>query len=1165
MRALFFNSAQLRQVRAHRALVGVTPLSILPVDIPISTCLVNTRRTTMCRSLVALSFALLYAIVRNQRGQDARSEVWTPQELYQDPELFSSRIKASLPLRPSITMQYLFMTPPGTSPTVGGPVLLMQRHYSMYYRTGVKKVMSFTTKPFGSLASGVFFSRSHAVGYAELQRAGGASFANEGVLAAMETLARDVEKAREIGDTMAVHASLLPLALVSGVNGDALWAVRAAVDVARVTKSAAARHRSLRHLCDSVREILRQLISWVRSTDTMLKWESDDEDDDEVDTFNEVESQTALDQTKFRNDHSRSAMDLFKKWLEAAHRLFWGWRREVVMYLDADDYSDVMVVKDKVRVWITEISHPDTMGLRLPTLRWHGNRRAIADGKEVFLESATATEHRLSSLSGWLHCLDLSLAWDAARICDRVHRLHLDEAGIGDAGREANPRSQMKDSKPNGRVPPSLVGKGSFALPTSTCLLRLQRVWLDDIAALAVDDDNTVVKHKNGRRGEEKTRKTKAAPAEGVRYEPAPVTPDSKAAPQGLDVRLAILQTLREDLAPEALAHEMTLIRYATENRIDESLHAAITSLVTSILSRNPFPSLTNALAPISTKQLLWREADPDVTIRPPSPKAWLKKNDRVADVDGRSQVCIAMGTRQIRRGVFGLRPALVGINVDEMLTLFDMLPPVQLWAQDAAERWENGGGGELSIAVMGIDRSVPLPGPYTHHSVPSEVAVVVLCAFDYDVNTDNTAEKAFAHLVVHCTMEAQKTSSSLVVLNLGFKSSTNGNDGAEFEKDVDRVFSPREILDEHEHTKREVAQSSPNEIVMRALIKHSIPDERGGRRSLWVPFTLRFVLLAEGEEGSERGENAEAHVLYDCVYLTEHAAEGVATQLSGLVEPELHQRHIQRLGLMAVQHAGEMDYLEAYRSLLRLRRIRHFICENSDEKSVLTRSSVVVSDEVEPRDNESENGSKLDVHVDAGIARMLRGPVGRLHHAQCMLNVLERVLSGAEIPSEALSELREGKTLRQHAAYTIQYLLDCLAERSPVRLEGAVESVKLRARLLLDEVTKISRGKAVEKQQESNGGTCRRQHACRLCRDVLSLLEIVHAAVQADFHLCCPEIEHVLDEFRIEIKHRKQTQKESAMSFVACDALPRGPSYRPSYNAHAGEIVGIKTSGAGV
>lgn len=146
----------------------------------------------------------------------------------------------------------------------------------MHYRSSTRNTVSLTDQPFSSLYTGVFFSRAEAKNYAEVFRTQGLAFAIEGVAAARECLAVGVERAREVGDTMAMHTALLPLALLSGVNGDDIAAAKATVDIARVTTSPAARHRSLRHLCDSVRDILKVLVGWAGGTEPVLTWEEND-------------------------------------------------------------------------------------------------------------------------------------------------------------------------------------------------------------------------------------------------------------------------------------------------------------------------------------------------------------------------------------------------------------------------------------------------------------------------------------------------------------------------------------------------------------------------------------------------------------------------------------------------------------------------------------------------------------------------------------------------------------------------------------------------------------------------------------------------------------------------------------------------------------------------
>lgn len=1092
-------------------------------------------------------------IFRNQEADHGLFDVWTPQELHQDPDLFISRVSATLSLRPSISMEYLFLTPTGTAhTTVAPPVVALKRFYSMHHRRGMKDVMSFASQPCRQLTAGVFFGQAQAAGVADLLRASGKSFTKEGIVSGMEALALDVEKAREIGDAMAVHTALLPLALASGVNGDPTLAVRAVVDVARVTRSAAARHRSLRQVCDSIREIMGQLIDWVCSTETIVKWENDEEDDDVNDVDNNAntlrdDGPRAEDSQARRKGRSSSAMDLFNNWLAAVHRLFWRWRRDVLMYLDVDDHSDVMLVKDRVRAWVAEISRPETMGLRLHTLRWHRNQRLIADGREEFLISGRATEKRLRSLSAWLQCLELSLAWDAAKICDRVHRLHLAGINTGDATKTTGPASGLKRPERKSNLPPSLGQNGAFTLPTSTTLLQLQRAYLETMKFSVTDANGTRVDAKSSKRRKEKPRKASdagrvASTKGGTPHRLAPVTPDSAAA-EALDVRLAILQTIREGLVPEALVHETALLRYATENRIDESLHTAIASLITSTLKPNPFPMLTSALAPMSLKQLLWRQVDSEVAVRPISSKPWVKKQERTVEVDRRVPVFVAVSDHQ-KTGVFGSSTALAGIGVDEVLSLFSMLPLMQQWVRNIIRSWGDEDGGFSSVNI-GIDGSGQLPGPCAHHRVASEIAVMIMCTFDYHEETAVTPEEKFAHLAVHFTLEAHK-SSPLVVLDLGFRSAPEAN--IELEEEYDGCFLPNEILDERRQIETELARAAPDEIILRTLVKRPISGD--GDRSVWTPLSLHFVILVEGEEGNDCDENAAAKLLYDSVFPTGVAAENVAVQFSALVRRGLRRHHMENLRFLATQRADKMDYLGAYRSV---RRLRHMQQPSESDNEGYDEPKSQTSLELGPDEADSEetphgprdHGSKSDVAVNAAITRMLKGPAGRLQHARRTLNVLETVLSPTTLPPEALVQLREAKTVRDHAEYAVRYLLDTFAEVPAVRFEGAVESIKRRARLLLDRVMEVTGGETVGKNEG------RLHEACRLAQDVSSLLEIVQVAIQTDFHRCCPEMETVLNRIVAEKsnKHRQQTQEvDNRGDFTQNSAKMRRTSLRASF-----------------
>ncbi|CAN0534144.1 unnamed protein product, partial [Scytosiphon promiscuus] len=74
---------------------------------------------------------------------------------------------------------------------------------------------------------------------------------------------------------------------------------------------------------------------------------------------------------------------------------------------------------------------------------------------------------------------------------------------------------------------------------------------------------------------------------------------------EGLDVRLSVIATLRKDEFPEAIAHEITLMKYITDSRIDLSLNDSIAELLSSVLAPNPFPALTASLALASMAHVL--------------------------------------------------------------------------------------------------------------------------------------------------------------------------------------------------------------------------------------------------------------------------------------------------------------------------------------------------------------------------------------------------------------------------------------------------------------------------------------------------------------------------------------------------------------------------------
>lgn len=1063
--------------------------------------------------------------------------MWTPQQLHDDKDFFISEIKASLPLRPSIVMHYLFVPPEGTDRTVGGPIVSVQRHYTMHYISSSKNVISFASRPFDALHSGVFFSRAEAAGYGDVMRAQGFSFDAEGVVAAREALSLEIERAREMGDTLAMHTSMLSLALLSGVNGDKSMAKRATTDISRVTKSAAARHRSLRQMCDAVRDIVGVLIGWASLTVPILKWEGDlsENSDSEQDTSFHQDRVGDGGRPRYHY-HSRLAMDLFQSWLRTAHRVFWGLRGQLLLYLDADSHSDVMVVKDRVRGWIAEVSSVGSMGLRLPTLRWHNKSRIVTEGKDKFLDAAVTVDRCLSSLSGWLHCLDLSMAWDAARVCDDVHSHHVAEMYSGGGGAQAGSRTNRRGSNGTGSDMQT-GGCGSMILPTAVTLLQTQRRCLND-AAIAAAVRKAMVPAQDGKgRGARAAKAAAAAAAEvakSTRYQPAPLTPDSTAYPHGINARLLVLDTLREDNVPEALAHEIALIQYATENRIDEYLHDVIHELTTSVCMPNPFPVLTDALAPKSMKQLLWRRADFDEAVPPAALTLWGKKGDRTVDSHGHCALFVARGSRP-NVAVFGSRPALAGVDVDAVLVLLDMLPPVELWAQEGAGSKHGGSGGvESGDSIdLGIYEPTRQCGPYVHHATPDELTVTASCTYDFQVSTGETPMEHFARLAAKCAAAAVRAP-TLVVVDLCFRISI----GETLELLVDDTkfdghYSPSQLIHAHGEVERGLIRASPHEIVLRAFTKRLASSEGG----VLIPLTIRFVFFSDHEEGGGCDEGAVAALLYDCVYSSGGAASSVVIRHSTLLESGLPDRHLQRLSVSALRYADRKEYLKAYRLLLRLRSLQPIASGHQMDTVVESGASVGSPNKVPNPDGIPgvhpgfAATETRDIAVASEIVRMLRGPAGRLDHTRRLVEVLRRVLSGSEVTVEA-SPLFKASTVRQHAEHTVRYLLGTLAEQHPSRFEGAVESVKLRARLLLDRVREIGSSTA---GNAGSGGVKRvgenaarinwsdagedkgkRDAAYELTLDVLAILEIIQLAVEADVHRCCPEVECAFESLRM-------------------------------------------------
>lgn len=991
----------------------------------------------------------------------------------------------------------------------------IQRSYTMHYRNSTKTNMSLTSQPFYSLYSGVFLSGSEAKYYGDIFRSQGLSFPVEGVAGAKEHLARNVERAREIGDTLGMHAALLPLALLSGVIEGGASAGQAAVDVSRVTKSAAARHRSLRNWCDSTLFILGLLAEWAQASRPILRWEEASPVDDDSEAGEN-------DGHWNRKTRCRSSKELLQTWLRTAHLLFWGWRCDVLRYLDEDRHSDVAVVKNKVRSWIEEISSAAGMGLQLPTMRWHDHGRTIADGKGAFLDATALARQRLTSLSAWLHCLDLSLAWDAAKVCDRAHAHHLEEQNKSD------------DVAPQGGWPNLLgfqlsAGSGGQAqgkassLPTTASLLQLQRCWLDDMVATThirdMEADQKNGKRRPRRRGKSTAASTaaavEAAVANGIRYVPAPAAPDSTKVPEGLDVRQAVVETLREDKVPEAFAHEITLMKYAADNRIDKSMHTSINELLTSVLAPNPFPVLTDALAVSSMSLVLRRTVDSQDSIAP----AVLKF---VGGEGENSQVFVARGMQKGAH-VYGSKPALTDVDVEAALSLFKLLPPVAGWVLD--ELGDN--CADVDVGIFGCPQQ---HGSFVHNVVPSGLTVFLACTCDFDLDSGETPMEHFTRCAVRCATAAHKKSALLVTgLTARTRFESNATPPPEGPAGGER-FLLQQVLNEPDEVEDELAYLDPEEIVLEALMPYPIPT--GGE--VLVPISISFLLSETGDDGG-CSEALVAAMYYNCVFSTAHAAENVAARHAVLTEDfDLPESHVKRTRRQVLESLDSRDFLEAYRLVHYLRCLRLAVPDDDDDDEGIP--STPDSEEADSSHREEYEaisgrrawkvplssgaaGSESVAGVTAALKRMIKGPAGRLHHARRLLGVLRKVVVRESLAPETLA-LLDGRSIREHAGYCISYLLDAFMEQPLVRFEGAIQSIKLRARLLLDRVTEMTATEgpgeaAARPTTDGEGPDATQEAACDLVGAVVSMLEIVQLAVESDTHRCCPEIDPVLERFR--------------------------------------------------
>lgn len=1042
-------------------------------------------------------------LLRNSQTAEGHKTIWRPRQLHDDPTAFISEVKASLPLRPLITMEYLCVSPKGKNKTVGGPIMSVQRSYTMHYRSSTKTAISFTKQPFCALYTGIFFSHTEAADYGEAFRIQGMSFAIEGVSGARECLAADVERAREVGDTMQVHTSLLSLALLSGVNGNSNAAALAAMDIARVMRSAAARHRALRHLCDCIRLILKTVVEWAQAKEPVLKWDGGSDDDNDCETDENGTENEAPSKPKRR---CLSAHDLFQTWLRMTNLFFWGWRRDILHYVEADRHSDVTVVKDKVRTWIEEISNTSRMGLRLPMLRWQEHGRTIAEGKGAFLDAAASVSLRLDSLSAWLHCLDLSLAWDAAKVCDKVHSLHLKAKRDG-AGRQSGQRSHILGS--NQHDEGGEIQGISATTPTARGFLQLQRAWLEEALAAGFKEGegsgkDRKVKNKLGK-GDVSPMKTTV-----IRYRPAPVAPDSTKAPKNVNVRHAVVDTLQEDVVPEVFAHEMTLMKYVADHGIDKSLQDSIGDLATSVLSPNPFPTLTNSLALRSIMDVISLTMDPKEVIRPHTLTALNKPGNKSPVQKQSIAVFVATGSKK-DSCLFGSKPALAGVDVDATLALFGVIPPLEEWVLD-------GPGGDEVVVEVGIWRSAQIYGYSAHQRVPSELAVMVSCAYGYDVHTDTTPAEQLSHCAVHCALKAYYNS-SLLVIALIARTTPNGNSPPADTVAGER-FPLQLLLTERQEVEDDLVQLAPEEIELQSLLCHPIP---GGEEAM-VPFSVRFVFTSDMEEGGGCGETTVATLLYKCVYSSAVAASNVATRHSALVESGLPEQHLQNTHRWVLESVDRTSYLGAYRLLFHLQNLRLAVHD-----SVESRSQLLIDTNQEEGTNSLNRrntpsagflNSESEMIVARSIVRMLKGPAGRLNHSRRLLGELKGLISGDYFAPET-REVLEGRTVGKHAEYSIYFLLDTLAEQPLVRFEGAVESVKLRARLILDHVREITEVGGLEANAAQANAT--KEAACDLIGCVFSLLEIIQLAIEADTHRCCPEVEGVFQRLRSSAKRMEQ------------------------------------------
>jgi hypothetical protein len=190
-----------------------------------------------------------------------------------------------------------------------------------------------------------------------------------------------------------VHAACSLLLLVGALRGSAGAAL---IDAGRVTLGPAAAFTALHYHCATLSTALAALLRSARASTSV----------------------TAA------AGAAGAFVSSSGQWLSALHSSYWALRTELVdSYLYADEHSDVMVLRERVRQWIAQLSDAPHCGLRMYTPRTRSSSSGNTEELQEFIKSATAVVSRLQRLGAWLRTVALALAHDSAAVCDTVHAM----------------------------------------------------------------------------------------------------------------------------------------------------------------------------------------------------------------------------------------------------------------------------------------------------------------------------------------------------------------------------------------------------------------------------------------------------------------------------------------------------------------------------------------------------------------------------------------------------------------------------------------------------------------------------------------------------------------------------------------------------------------------